>query len=53
MDGKNEVDQLSKMMQLLGCPTVSQWPVRTALTSSKVIVLTNACCNGHETSNVS
>ena len=28
MDGKNELDQLSKMFQLLGPPTVAQWPVR-------------------------
>jgi serine/threonine protein kinase len=36
MDGKNELDQLSKMIQLLGPPTVAQWPVSTL---SKVVVL--------------
>jgi len=27
MDGKNELDQLSKVFELLGPPTVAQWPV--------------------------
>lgn len=31
MDGKNELDQLDKMFQLLGPPTVAQWPVRISL----------------------
>ncbi len=43
MYGKNELDQLSKMTQLLGYPTVLQWPVRMACPFLKCCILLAKC----------